>query len=128
MKKTAISFVFMTVACHLWAQSESKVLVMQSPLIADLIANYKTYNEKNKTTSGYRLQIMFNNNREEIYNAKAQLYKNFPQENCYVEYEQPYYKLRLGDYPNRFEAYNMLNRILPLYPGAFLVKTGIQTK
>lgn len=113
--------------CSLWAQ-DGNVTVSQSPEITNLLANYKVYNEKSKLVNGYRLQIMFSNDRNETYNAKAKLYKDFPSENCYVEYEQPYYKLRLGDYANRFEATYMLNKILSLYSGAFLVKDKVQVK
>lgn len=43
---------------------------------------------------------------------KAKLYKQFPRESCYVIYEQPYYKLRVGDFTNRFEATDLLNQML----------------
>lgn len=114
--------------CVLLAQENSKVNVVQSPEITDLMERYKAYNERNKTVEGYRLHIMFSNDRNEAYNAKAKLYKDFPSENCYVEYEQPYYKLRMGDYADRFEAARMLNEVLPFYQGAFVVKDKIQVK
>ncbi|HEY0261639.1 MAG TPA: SPOR domain-containing protein [Chitinophagales bacterium] len=100
--------------------------VIQDPGITELMGNYKVYNEKNKTVDGFRLQIMFSNNRDDVYAAKTKLYKDFPSENCYVTYEQPNYKLRLGDFADRFAAYKMLNEILPLYPSAFVVKEQVQ--
>jgi hypothetical protein len=71
---------------------------------------------------------MFSNVRDEAYGAKAKLYKDFPKEKCYVEYEQPYYKLRLGDMVTRLEATDMLNQVLPLYQGAFIVKDKVRTR
>jgi hypothetical protein len=56
------------------------------------------------------------------------LYKQFPRESCYVIYEQPYYKLRVGDYTNRFEATDMLNQMLSTYTGAFIVKDKVKIK
>lgn len=127
MKRTMAYFWLIAFPYTLWAQ-EGNVTVSQSSEVTALLESYKAYNEKSKLANGYRLQIMFSNDRTETYNAKAKLYKDFPSENCYVEYEQPYYKLRLGDYANRFEATYMLNKILSLYPGAFLVKDKVLLK
>ncbi len=126
MKKIVFSCFLLVFSCFLKAQENGNVNVIQDPGITELMGNYKVYNEKNKTVDGFRLQIMFSNNRDDVYAAKTKLYKDFPSENCYVTYEQPNYKLRLGDFADRFAAYKMLNEILPLYPSAFVVKEQVQ--
>jgi len=127
MKVGAAILIFLS-PLFLIAQSDGKVTVSQSDEITDLMNLYKVYNKKNELTDGYRLQIMFSNDRTEAYNAKSKLYKDFPNESCYVAYEQPYYKLRVGDYTNRFDATAMLNQILPVYSGAFIVKDKVRRK
>lgn len=112
----------------LFAQTGNTVEVSQSAEIAQLMNLYRAYNKKNDLADGYRLQIMFSNGRNEAYNAKSKLYKQFPRESCYVIYEQPYYKLRVGDYTNRFEATDMLNQMLSTYTGAFIVKDKVKIK
>jgi hypothetical protein len=112
----------------LFAQTGNTVEVSQSAEIAQLMNLYRAYNKKNDLADGYRLQIMFSNDRNEAYNAKSKLYKQFPRESCYVIYEQPYYKLRVGDYINRFEATDMLNQMLSTYTGAFIVKDKVKIK
>jgi hypothetical protein len=98
------------------------------PKIAELMDAYKNYNRKNDLADGFRVQISFGNDRQEVYNNKARLYKDFPNEHCYVLYEQPYYKLRLGDFATRLEAYEKLQAVITKYPGAFIVKDKIKVK
>ena len=112
----------------LFAQTGNTVEVSQSAEIAQLMNLYRAYNKKNDLADGYHLQTMFSNDRNEAYNAKSKLYKQFPRESCYVIYEQPYYKLRVGDYTNRFEATDMLNQMLSTYTGAFIVKDKVKIK
>ena len=62
----------------LFAQTGNTVEVSQSAEIAQLMNLYRAYNKKNDLADGYRLQIMFSNDRNEAYNAKSKLYKQFP--------------------------------------------------
>ena len=108
-----------------FAQNDN-VSYYQDRHISELADLYKVYNNKNDVADGYRIQISFSNDRQEAYNNKAKLYKELPDEKCYVEYEEPYYKLRLGDYATRLEAYDKLRLVLAKYPGAFVVRAKIK--
>ena len=96
--------------------------------LEELTELYKAYNKKNDKTEGYRIQIMFSNDKAEAYGNKVKIYKEFPDEKCYVDYEQPYYKVKIGDFANRFEAYYQLQKMLIVYPGAFIVRDKISIK
>lgn len=111
-----------------FAQTTPKVTYNFENNIDGLMGLYKEYNRKNDQTDGYRIQIMFSNDKSEAYSAKVKLYKEFPTENCYVDYEQPYYKLRMGDYVNRFEANYALQQLLALYPASFIIKSKVAVK
>ncbi len=100
----------------------------QEAKVTELTDLYKLYNKKNDLAEGYRIQISFVNDRQQAYDNKSKLYKEYPNERCYVEYEQPYYKLRIGDYATKLEAYDRLRSILVKYPGAFVVKDRVKIK
>ena len=100
----------------------------QDRQVTELTDVYKTFNRKNDVADGYRIQISFSNDRQEAYNSKSKLYKDLPNEKCYVEYEQPYYKLRIGDYTTRLEAYDKLRAVIAKYPGAFVVRAKVKIK
>ena len=109
------------------AQNDN-VTYTQDRHISELADVYKMYNKKNDVTDGYRIQVAFSNDRQEAYNSKSKLYKELPDEKCYVEYEEPYYKLRIGDYMTRLEAYDKLRSVITKYPGAFVVRAKVKIK
>jgi hypothetical protein len=109
------------------AQNDN-VSYYQDRQVTELTDVYKMYNKKNDVADGYRIQVAFSNDRQEAYNSKSKLYKELPGEKCYVEYEQPYYKLRLGDYTTRLKAYDELRTVITKYPGAFVVRAKVKIK
>jgi len=109
------------------AQNDN-VTYNQDRHISELTDVYKMYNKRNDVTDGYRIQVAFSNDRQEAYNNKSKLYKELPDEKCYVEYEQPYYKLRIGDFLTRLEAYDKLRSVITKYPGAFVVRAKVKIK
>lgn len=106
----------------------SPQLIKGNPKLLELADAYKNYHRKNDLIDGYRLQIAFSNDRQEVYGAKARLYKEFPGEHFYVLYEQPSYKLRMGDFKNRLQAFQKLQEVLHRYPGAFVVKDWVKPR
>ena len=126
--KFIVSILLILPSSFLFAQNNIHFTVHQDEKFTDLLRLYTAYNETNDLADGYRLQVKFSDNRDEIYKDKATVYRNFPDVHCYVEYEQPYYKLRLGDFRTRLEATGYLNLILPTYSSAFIVKDRVKVK
>lgn len=102
--------------------------VAQNDAISVLMSKYKTYNKEVDFTDGYRVQIMFTDVRDDVYKSKGVLYNQFPEVKSYVEYEQPYYKLRIGDFKTRLEATHYLQQIIPFYGSAFIVRDKIKIR
>ena len=125
--RNSLIIIFSLVAIAAMAQRDN-VSYHQDAKVSELTDLYKAYNRKNDLAEGYRIQISFVNERQQAYDNKSKLYKEFPNERCYVEYEQPYYKLRIGDYATKLEAYDRLRSILAKYPGAFVVKDRVKIK
>jgi SPOR domain len=123
-KKTLL-LISMLTAITVVAQNDN-VTFYQDRKVTELTDVYKTYNKRNDVTEGYRIQIAFSNDRQEAYTIKSKIYKELPDEKCYVEYEEPYYKLRIGDYSTRLEAYDKLRAVISKYPGAFVVKAKVK--
>ena len=73
---------------------------------------------------GYRLQIYTTLDRAEALKYKSLFQNNFPDIPAYLVYEEPVYKVRVGDYLSKGEAKGFvptLNKIKDLY-GSFVVK------
>jgi hypothetical protein len=111
-----------TIVCNKYAS------IKEDMAIANLAAKYDEFNRKKEFTDGYRIQITYTDIRSDAYKSKGQMYKDFPDIKSYVEYEEPSYKLRIGDFKTRLEATFYLQQVTPLYPGAFIVKDKIRIK
>lgn len=84
--------------------------------------------EKTDEISGFRIQIASNNNRFEIDKQRETVQKELKNFKSHIIYDQPYYKLRIGDYKTRLEAMKYLHEILDVFPSAFIVKDFIKAQ
>ncbi|MFY8172012.1 MAG: SPOR domain-containing protein [Sphingobacteriaceae bacterium] len=90
------------------------------------ILNKKTALDKEKPViAGYRLQLYFGGNRNEAAEIKARFASLYADYNAYLIYQQPYFKLRVGDFRNRITAGNFQKIILKDFPAVFIVKDDI---
>lgn len=82
-----------------------------------------------QTIDGYRIQIFFdsgNSSQSNANNARTEFLRRYPEIEAYVTFDSPYYKVRAGDFRTRLEAQHFLNRIIAIYPNAFIVIDKIQ--
>jgi hypothetical protein len=72
--------------------------------------------------NGYRIQIAFNTNRNQINEVNQKYSTIFPDNlKSYVIYQQPYWKLRVGDFYREIESLQFLYTIRKDFPNAFIV-------
>lgn len=84
--------------------------------------------DKTDKVPGFRIQIISSNSKSDVMKERDKVVKDFKHVKDYVTYDQPYYKLRMGDFRTRLEALKFLEEIAPLYPSAFLVKDEVKIK
>ncbi len=140
MSSSCIKLVLViTVVCGLWSadclaqdslsvNASKNYTIYQDEKIGELAEKYVEFNRRREFSEGYRIQVTYTNVRDEVYQSKGAMYKQFPELASYVEYEQPYYKLRIGDFKTRLEATYYLQQVITLYPGAFIVKDKIKAR
>jgi hypothetical protein len=84
--------------------------------------------ELNKTFSttfslkGFRIQIYSGNKRQPANQARATFLKAHPKTKAHLNYDQPYYKVRVGDFRTKLEAFKYKNVIAHEFPNCFIVK------
>lgn len=77
---------------------------------------------------GFRILLYSGNDRELATKAKAQGYKVFPKADVYTQYNVPTFKVRLGDYYQKLEAYKALGKLKPYFPAAVIVEEVVNLK
>jgi len=123
----------------LFAQQRGKVEVVKDPKVDSLIQNYlvdkKTGALPNApdgnaavSTDGYRVQIYSGAQRQAAYDAQAKFQERFPDQRTYISYNEPNFKVRVGDFRTRLEAEKMVHDLKPWFSGMFIVSEKITPK
>lgn len=89
---------------------------------AQLIEQHVLFNKEHGELPGYRIQVMATNSLVTAKDAKAGFLKQFEDYRATIVFEAPNYKLRIGNYTNRFDANRDLQLLLESYPNALIVK------
>lgn len=77
---------------------------------------------------GFRIQVYVGNQRQEVDAAKLLIYQNFPELNPYLTYNQPTYRLKVGDFMHRIDAERYYASIRQLLPAAQLQPDKIEVR
>jgi len=73
---------------------------------------------------GFRIQIFFdsgNNSKQSAMNAKRRFETRFPEIEAYISFDEPNYKIRVGNFRTKLDAEGCLRKIASAYPNAFVV-------
>ena len=90
----------------------------------DYVYNWRKVGE----ISGYRIQIAAYsgvNSKSQAEYARNSFNSLFPYTRSYLIYNEPYFKVRVGNYYTRLEAYKDLETIRETYPSAYIVPDKI---
>jgi hypothetical protein len=113
------------------AQTRGKVEVVKDPLIDTLIARRSSLNKNNivgeETSNGYRVQIFFGSNRQAAYNAQAKFMNEYPEIHTYISYNEPNFKVHVGDFRTRLEAQKLENELTGMFPSLFIIPERVNT-
>ncbi len=117
-----------TVFQFLGRQIEEGSVTLNQPLQMEKgYAGYVKANKERKR-NGYRIRLFFDNKQsarvesEELEKAFQQQFPHIP---TYRSYTNPFFKVVVGDYRTKSDAIRELNKILPFYPQAIVVKESI---
>ncbi len=100
----------------------SDIRVVVPPEVEAMVAEHVRINQANGVVAGYRVQVYGNAVLSRSRDVKANVEMSFPDLEVQVVLEEPDFKVVIGNYQDRFEAYGDLQRVLPQFPGAFLVR------
>jgi hypothetical protein len=87
----------------------------------DLIEKHIMFNKDHGELPGYRIQIFAGTSLTNAKEAKSSFLKVFDIP-AVIIFEAPNYKVRVGNYTNRFEANSDLQTLTIDYPDALIVK------
>jgi len=115
-------------------QDTGSVVVHKDPRIDQLIKkrmeiNEKTTRDNRRTSRGFRIQVINTRDRNEAIQAKTKMLQTLPEHASYIQYNAPFFKLKLGNFKTREEAEKVLKQVSRHYStGVFIVSEMIEVK
>jgi hypothetical protein len=128
MKRLLFLF-FLVLSGGLSAQTASDSIqkgVNADPRLQTLVNKHAEVNASGKE-KGYRVQIYFGADKAKANEMKAKFLGRYSGDiKAYEVYEVPNFKIRVGDFRSRLDAYRFLKKIRSEFPSAFLVESEIE--
>jgi len=104
------------------------VIVHQDPEVKRLFEYMELHNAKTKSMPGFRIRIYRQNSqqaRQKSLDLVADFIAKYPEFACYRYYDNPYFKVSVGDFRTRFEAMKIFKLVSKDFPEAFIVQENI---
>lgn len=107
---------------------EGRVRIYQNSEIEQLFHRHILQNAQNPGLNGYRIRIFFELGKKARRNSLEtmnQFLEKYPGVPVYQDFNNPYWKVSVGDFRSREEAQKFYHQILSDYPKAFIITDWI---
>jgi hypothetical protein len=85
-------------------------------------------NIRYQSASGYRIMVYSGGSSEESSNAKKEVYDWSTEHDVYAQYKQPAFRVKVGNFPDRIQAYHVLSDLIKIFPNAVIIPDQIDIK
>lgn len=107
----------------------AQVTLVTDPQVDSLVARHIRINEEGKGFPGWRVQIFSdsgNGARERANESRIEFVKKYPDVPAYLDFNNPNFIVRVGDFRTKLEARKFLNEVAVDFPYSFVRKALIQ--
>ncbi|MDR1023572.1 MAG: SPOR domain-containing protein [Prevotellaceae bacterium] len=129
MKKFVVIAIFVAVAgSAATAQTQGNIKVKSHPSIERLMQKHISYNAQHPKIEGYRVRIYRDNSgnaRQHSQDISETFSMLFPDIPAYRSYDNPYFKVSVGDFRTKDDALRFYVHIKRQYPTAYIVSEDI---
>jgi hypothetical protein len=127
MKKMGLIFIIFTFLGIVSAQENVRYDVEEG--VDQVEAKHSEAWVKVKKVEGYRIQLIAmsgNNSKAIVEKMQTDFMTAFPGVPAYVTYFEPSFRLRVGDFRTKLEAYYLKSIIEAQFPGGFIIKDKVE--
>ncbi len=127
MKKVFVLILMVILTTGLKAQ-EGAVAVYEELGVDSLVMLHVEHNKAYPVMKGYRIQLFKDSGNEALDDAHKIMDKfkeEFPDLNVYLSFQEPYYRVRVGDFRTRLEALERMNTIKRKYRNVWIISDNI---
>ncbi len=127
MKRFLLILVLTVITVASYAQQGS-VVVKADPRIDSLIAMHVAHGRTYPLVEGYRIQIFKdsgNDALDEAHLVMDKFHEDFPDVTAYLSFQEPYYRVRVGDFKTRLDALGQMEKIKKKFRNVWVIKDYI---
>ena len=106
---------------------QAQVRVVGDVAVEQMVAKHVELNNKSKTIPGYRVQIASfsgTSSKANAFDLRDRFSADYPEVQVYIVFDEPNFKVKVGDFRTRLEAYAFLQKIKEFYKG-YITKDNI---
>lgn len=107
--------------------ANAQVRVVGDVAVNQMVEKHVELNSKVKTIPGYRVQIASFagvNSKNSAFELRDRFNVDYPEVQVYIVFDEPNFKVKVGDFRSRLEAYAFLQQIKEFYKG-YIIKDNI---
>jgi len=126
-----LGFIFIIICSFVFSKAQKNVSFDKEKGIELLEQQYIDVWKKINKMDGFRIQVTSfagANSKNSIEKAANLFEQNFSGIPYYKSYFEPNFRLRVGNYRTKLDAYKALQKISLTFPGAFVLKDQIDYK
>lgn len=123
--KTRFLFILILLSNFAWSQDSAKLNMIIDHKVDLLLQKKLELDQQKPSIQGFRVQLYYGGNRTEALELKSKFAQLHPDVESYLIYQQPYFRLRVGDFRTRLEAYKLMKKVEKEFPSVFIVNDEI---
>jgi len=104
-------------------RSAGHLTIVGDTEVSQLVQKHIELNERVRTIPGYRIQVASlsgTSSKSRAFDMKERFALLYPEAQAYVVFDEPNFKVKVGDFRTRLEAYVFLLRIRDNFPGTII--------
>ena len=112
---------------HSVSAQTGQVTVVGDVAVNEMVSRHVELNNRVKTMPGFRVQIAsFSgiNSKNSAFSLRDRFMTDYPTVQAYIVYDEPNFKVKVGDFRTRLEAYAFLQEIKDVYKG-YIIRDNI---
>ena len=101
--------------------TKGQIISINQKGVDNLVSKYKQILKKTGGVEGWRIQLIFKDQKEEILPYQIKFTNLYPEIPVQIAFDSPNYKLTVGNFRTRNEALKIKHQISKNFPGAYPV-------
>jgi len=127
MLYVSIIFIFQFSIFDSATAQNSRFTITGDVAVNAMVERHVEFNNRVKTIPGFRVQIAsFSgaNSKNSAFGLRDRFVLDYPATQAYIVFDEPNFKVKVGDFRTRLEAYAFLQQIKDVYKG-YIIKDNI---